>query len=126
MTEMIQKAFEALEWHDAVLLSVSIDRRSPGECDEVVLTVQWANEQEQKVRFIDCYALDAQMNFGVAAPESIRAARCILESPKLADMRQRWAAVGVDLQDVCCFEITTNSTASVIRVFARRIEVSDA
>lgn len=73
----------------------------------------------------ECYALDGQMNFGVIAPESIREARCIADSPKLVEMRQRWMAVGVDLGDLRCFEIITNSTASEIRIYASRFEVSE-
>jgi hypothetical protein len=126
MTERIDEAFAELEWHDAVLLSLNIDRRTPGDRDEVTLLVEWPDGRKQKVRFTDCYAFDAQMNFGVTAPESIRAACCIADAPKLAEVRQRWTALGVDLGDLRCFEITTNSTASEIRIFAKRFEVSDS
>lgn len=126
MTEKIEQAFEAMEWHDAVLLSLNIDRRSPGERDEVVLAVEWLDGRKQKVRFTDCYALDAQMNFGVVAPESIRAARCIADAPKLAEMRRRWMTLGVDLGDIRCFEFTTNATASEIRIYSKRYEVADS
>ncbi|MCP3102031.1 hypothetical protein LZ198_24495 [Myxococcus sp. K15C18031901] len=125
MTERIDEAFAELEWHDALLVSLNIDRSTPGERDEVALLVEWPDGRKQKVRFTDCYAFNAQMNFGVTAPESIRAARCIADAPKLAEMRQRWMALGVDLGDLWCFEITTNSTASEIRIFAKRFEVSD-
>ncbi|MBZ4421418.1 hypothetical protein [Myxococcus sp. RHSTA-1-4] len=124
MTETIDEAFGALEWHDALLLSLNIDRRTPGERDEVVLLVEWPDGRKQKVRFMDCYALDSQMNFGVVAPESIRTARCLADTPKLADMRHRWRALGIELEDLRCFEFTTNSTASEVRVYARRFEVS--
>jgi hypothetical protein len=126
MTERNDEAFAALEWHDAVLLSLNIDRSTPGERDEVALLVEWPDGRKQKVRFTDCYAFDAQMNFGVTAPESIRAARCIADAPKLAELRQRWTALGVELGDLRCFEIITNSTASEIRIFAKRFEVSDS
>jgi hypothetical protein len=85
-----------------------------------------AKARNQKGPNTDCYAFDAQMNFGVTAPESIRAACCIADAPKLAEVRQRWTALGVDLGDLRCFEITTNSTASEIRIFAKRFEVSDS
>jgi hypothetical protein len=126
MTEAIEQVFESMEWHDSVLLSLNIDRCDPGERDEVTLVVEWRDGRKEKVRFTHCYALDAQMNFGVTAPESIRAARCIADSPKLAEMRQRWTALGVDLGDLRCFEITTNSTASEIRIYAKRLEVQDS
>lgn len=126
MTKDIKKTFDDLEWHDALLLSMNIDRQQPGERDEVTLLVVWSDERKSKVRFRESYALDAQMNFGVVAPESIRAARCIAESPRLVEMRERWRSLGVDLADLCCFEITTNSTASVIRIFARDFNVTDS
>lgn len=124
---IINKAttFEELDWHDAVLLSLSVDRGNPGRRDEVLLIVEWPNGVRQNVRFTGCYAFDAQMSFGVIAPESVRSARCISCSPKLDEIRHRWAALGVDLGNLLCFEITTNSTASVIRVFGQECEVFD-
>src|SRR5690242_11877913 len=116
MNERIDEAFEALEWHDAVLQSLAIDRCTPGERDDVVLVIEWPHGRKQNVRFTDCYAFDAQMNFGVIAPESIRAARCIADTPKLTELRQRWSALGVDLGELRCFEITTNSTATEIHI----------
>lgn len=124
MTQEAEQAFDAMEWHDAVLLSLNIDRRNPGKRDDVVLIVEWLDGRKRRVCFKDCYALDAEMNFGVIAPESIRGARCIAASPKLAEMRQRWATLGVDLESLRCFEMTTNSTASDIRIYAKRYEVT--
>ena len=126
MTKNIKQTFDDLEWHDALLLSISIDRQNPGERDEVTLLVAWSDGRKDKVHFRECYALDAQMNFGVVAPESIRAAHCVSESSRLVEMRERWRGLGVDLADLCCFEITTNSTASVIRIFARHFNVTDS
>ncbi len=126
MTERIDEVFDALEWHDSVLLRLNIDRRAPGERDEIVLVVEWPDGRVQSVRFTDCYALNAQMNFGVMAPESIRTARCIADAPALAEMRQRWMALGIELDDLRCFEITTNSTASELRIYAMRFEVSNS
>lgn len=126
MTESIDEAFVALDWHDAVLLTMKIDRRAPGDRDEVALLVEWPDGRKRTVSFADCYALDAQMNFGVIAAESIRTAQCIEHSPRLAEIRRRWVALGVDLGALRCFEFTTNSTASEIRVYATRFELSDA
>jgi hypothetical protein len=125
MTTKLEQAFTSLEWHDALLLIVTIDRREPGERDEVVLIVEWPDGPKQQVRFSDCYALDAQMNFGVATSDSILTVDCMSNHPKLAELRRKWSAVSVDLGDVLCFEITMNLTASVIRIFARQFEVTD-
>ncbi len=126
MTERIRETFDTLEWHDSTLLNINIDRSAPGKRDEVEMLVEWTDGQKQKIRFTDCYGLDAQMNFGVIGPDSILEACCISDSPKLTGLKQQWAVMGVDLVDIQCFEITTNTTASVIRVFARRFEISAA
>lgn len=125
MTNHIADEFESLEWHDAVLLEVSMDRRSPGKHDTVVLTIEWTDGRQQVMRFTDCYELDARMNFGIVAQESILSARCVPESGKLAELVAAWSRIGADLRDVQCFEITMNSTASVISIFAKHFEMSD-
>lgn len=124
--EDIQQSFDAMEWHDSILVNLNIDRVSPGKRDEVVLVVEWLDARQQKVCFTDCYALEIQMNFGVVALESIREAHCITASPRLTEIRERWAMLGVELQSLCCFEIMTNSTESQICIYAIRYEISDA
>lgn len=125
MTKRIQEIFEGLPWHDSVLLNLTIDRKAPGERDEVLLLIEWTDGRKQTVHFTDCYAMEAQMNFGVIAPESILTAECTPNSPHLAEIRLRWSALSTHLEDLLCFELTMNSTASVIRIFARRFEVVD-
>lgn len=129
MTEKVEQAFHQLEWHDAVLLKMCIDRRTPGERDEVSIFVQWTNGRTREVRFVDCYALDAAMNFGVIAPESIRSGRCVSASPRLVAIREKWKPIGVDLEALRGFEIVTNSTNSQLLIVARSFcleEVEDA
>jgi hypothetical protein len=125
MTETIKQTFEALEWHDASLLALTIDRQTPGERDEIVILIEWTDGRKQKIRFAKCYALDAQMNFGVIGPESIREACCLTDSQKLTDLKRRWAAIGADLGGLQCFEIITNSTASTVRIFALNFDIFD-
>ena len=121
----IGQAFEAMEWHDAVLLRLDIDRGAPGDRDEVAVVIEWPNGRRQHLLFTDCYAFDAQMQFGVIAPEAILSAQCVASSPRLSGIRQRWRSLGVELDDLVCFEITTNSTASVLRVCAKGFEISE-
>ncbi len=117
--------FDLLPWHDALLLDVRVDRGAPGERDEVALTLEWPSGVRQNMVFADCYAFDAKMNFGVIAEESILGARCVSESTKLAEVKARWARSGVQLGDLACFEIETNSTASLLTVYARRFQLVD-
>lgn len=124
MTVSTKQTFEEVEWHDAEILSVSIDRREPGQRDEVALLVRLSDDRTREIRFRECYAFEAQMNFGVVAAESIGRAGCVQQSPRLAEIVQLWKSLGVDLGNLKCYEFTTNSTASIIRVFARWCDVS--
>ena len=118
-------AFLDLEWHDAALLEILIDRRQPGERDEVVLTLRWPDERTQRMRFLDCYGLRANLNFGIVAPESILTATCEADAPECKDTRETWARVGVDLPPLLAFSVETNSTGGRIQILAARFELTD-
>jgi hypothetical protein len=110
--------FNEMTWHDAELLNIGIDRSNPGENDQVIIDICWQNGEKSKLVFDDCYELEAKMNFGVIAPESILQAVSVNESQKLTEIRKKWTQVGVDLEHLRCFEIQTNTTSSVIRIYA--------
>jgi hypothetical protein len=114
----METEFSQLPWHDAELLNIEIDRRNPGERDQVVVNVRWPNDEQSELVFSDCYELEAKMNFGVIAPESILDASLIDDSQELAEVRRKWAQAGVDLVELKCFEIKTNSTSSLLRIYA--------
>jgi hypothetical protein len=121
---MDDKSFDDVEWHDAVIESIEIDRREPGYRDEVLLVVSLPEGEKTKAVFRDCFALEAQLNFGIIAPESILTARRVSHSTRLDEIRKAWSKLPVDLSDLQCFEIETNSTGGVIRIFARRFELT--
>jgi hypothetical protein len=121
----IRQAFLDLEWHDAMLQEIHIDRRRPGDRDEVVLTIQWPDERTQRMRFLNCYGMVANMNFGVVAKECILTADCESDAPELSVLREKWARMGVDLPHLLSFEVETNSTASRLRLFAEAFELTD-
>jgi len=111
-------------WHDAELLKLTIDRKKPGEQDIVVLTIKWPDGQLQDVIFEDCYLLDAKMNFGVIAQESILSAECLSDIGRLSEIKEKWRGVGVLLENLRCYRITTNSTNSQIDVYASSFRVT--
>lgn len=110
--------FNQLAWHDSELCEVIIDRRNPGERDIVTIDVKWHNNEISRIVFEDCYELEIRMNFGVIAPESILKASCTEKSDELDALKNKWIAIGIDINSLKCFEITTNSTSSVLRVYA--------
>jgi len=126
MNDIARERFETMSWHDALLLHLHVDRRAPGTRDVVTLHIQWVDGQTSFVSFGDCYKLEANMNFGIIAAESIRSAHCILDSPRVAEERRKWAQLGVSLDDLMSFEFEMNSTGSVVRVLARSFEIEQS
>ena len=109
--------FEDLPWHDAVVLAIEIDRRQPGIVDEVRLSILWPDDRRSDITFLECYGLEARLNFGVVAAETVRSACERSDSDELRRLRDKWS--GVDLSSLKSFAIETNSTASMLVVYAR-------
>ena len=116
--------FNSLPWHDAELLELLVDRRAAGERDEVRLRVVWPQGDEVTLLFCDCYAMSAEMNFGVIAGERIASASVIDEDPGLISVRNRWKSIGVSLEMLLCYRFETSSTHSVIRIYSKRFQIA--
>jgi len=63
------------------------------------------------------------MNFGMIVLESILDANILTESKELSKIRNVWGKMGVNLEKLKCFEIETNSTNSLIQIFALNYEI---
>ncbi len=118
-------AFGQCDWHDAVLLAVEIDRREPGARDEVVITVEWPSGTRSRIRFAECLAISARMNFGYAGPDSIRGAWSSDDTPLLASERSAWTSMGGDASDVRSYTIETSTTGCVIEICARFVSLEN-
>jgi hypothetical protein len=119
----MKKEFNDLFWHDVELQSIYVDRSNPGESDRVVLNICWPNETESEVVFNDCYAFKAVMNFGIIAKDTIRGTDIIEHSEELDEIRKTWKKTGVDLSDLKQYQIETNSTKSILKIFALRMNM---
>ncbi len=122
---MINSELIEYTWHDAVLLSVYVDRASAGQTDSIILSVQSRTGQRLEVRFGNCYALCCEMNFGVVAAETIRSFSELDNCEDAAKLRRGLSWLGSKLSQVKYFRLETNSTASVILVAAIDIEVCE-
>lgn len=49
--------FNDLEWHDAIINDIYIDRNNVGESDTVKLSIIWPDRRSSTIEFFDCYAL---------------------------------------------------------------------
>jgi len=81
--------FNELPWHDSVLESIFIDRSNPGENDSIRIEVEWSDGKHSSIIFHDCYAITADMNFGVIASETILTAECFTETEDTISMRKK-------------------------------------
>ncbi len=116
---MNNKKFQDLDWHDAQLLKLSIDRSNAGTRDEVEMLVCWPDKTIEKVKFFECYAMNATMNFGIIAEEAISTAFISENDDELNSIIHKWESLGVQLGSLDCFRIETSSTASVIKIYAK-------
>lgn len=118
--------FNALLWHDAAILEISIDRREPGVRDEICLRMRWPDDRRSRLVFTDCYRFTADMNFGIIADDTVLSARECDESDAILSLREKWEALGVNMEDLKVFEIVTNSTATRLVIVARAyVDVPD-
>ncbi len=117
--------FFTLPWHDAEIKLIVIDRQTPGENDSVRFCLRWPDQTESDVVFYGCYAFSGQMSFGIIAAETILEVRLATHGAELEVIKGRWRALGVELPDLKCYEIETNSTASILKVFANRFAIED-
>lgn len=117
--------FHDLPWHDAELKEIIIDRVS--DQDIVKLSVVWPedidSERYDHIEFFKCYGLKADMHFGHWGADSILSANCVIDCPDLEQLKATWDAMGGGIGKIYCFTIETNSTASIIKIFAKGFRI---
>lgn len=118
------KDFNDFYWHDAELRNLSIDRRDPGNLDEIRIRVAWPDDElTQTIVFYDCYAAKLDMNFGIVAYESILQAKILEDDPYLDILFNKWKSISLSSNSITCFFIETASTASSISIYAKGFRV---
>jgi len=109
--------FEDIDWHDQKLVGVNINRTDPGNNDSIELKVV-INGKEIILLFEDVYFADLRLNFGVIAEESISYAVIKSDDEQIDAIQNKWSAAEGYLNDLLCFELNTNSTNSLIKIYA--------
>lgn len=111
------KSFEDMEWHDARVLEIRIDRHDPGKRDAIFIDILWPDGCASTLTFSGCYKMNAAMNFGIIAEDSILFAEIIKESREIRELKETWGRMGVSIEGIMCFRISTNSTNSIIEMY---------
>jgi hypothetical protein len=115
--------FDLLAWHDAQLLAICIDRTNPGKNDTIKIKVRWPSGIINTVVFSNCYRLDVNMNFGIIAEETIAEAYIISSTKCMEEIKLKWNKLGIVLDALVCYRFVTNSTNSLIEIYATELEV---
>ncbi len=123
MIDYFRMDFNSLEWHDAIITNIELDRRNPGMNDTVVFDITWPNEQKSPLIFEDVYSVKMTLNFGIVAPETILSAVAEDECPDLEDFYSKWKGL-MDNVRLMCYTIMTNSTGGKIKILAKGFRVS--
>jgi len=110
--------FNSVEWHDCVLKDIQIDRSNPGHKDSVKLVIITKTQKKLNILFEDVFHADLKMNFNVIAEETIRSAEVNDTDEFLLVLKQKWKAFGTRVNKLKHFEINTNSTNSIIKIYA--------
>lgn len=114
----MNQEFNDFPWHDAELKEIIIDRK---ENDIIKILINWPEDFEFSttyIEFFSCYAFHSNMNFGIIPPDTILEAACIIQSEEINKIRNTWFKMGLNLPQLYCYKIITNSTNSVINIFA--------
>ena len=111
-------------WHDAIIKEIHIDRSNPGNSDEIVMIIIWPDDKESTVRFTDVYYAQLSLNFGVIADECISDVDYISNEDKdVVTFLDTWRGVVDNLEKLLFIKITTRSTSSLIKIFARKMVI---
>lgn len=115
--------FNDLPWHDAELKEIIIDSAKK---DNICILIRWPEEYGgccACIEFLNCYGFQGDMHFGIIPPDFILEAECIKQSQELDNIQKIWKKMGLDLSGLNCYRITTNSTNSIINIYALDFKV---
>lgn len=114
-------------FHDSILKEIIIERNNPGYRDEVKIKIGFLDGNNIEVIFEDCFKAIFDLNFGIIAEETIfDFYRSTENDNELKILKEKWLNIGGSIEGLSLFCIETNSTKSMIKIYARdyKIETS--
>jgi len=120
------KEFNDLEWHDARLENIAVDKSNSenlNNIDSLELVIMWPSHNRSKIIFENVYRANLSLNFGVIAEDSIYTAHIKEESKELELIKEKWIKLYKGIENLICFEIQTNTTNSIIQIFAMSFSI---
>jgi hypothetical protein len=113
--------FNELEWHDAVIKKISIDR-TPAENDSISFEMLWPNGEENTIVFVGLRHVNMDLNFGYVGKEFVSTADVIDNSEEIEALKSKWSKIGAVLE-FKCYVIETSTTGGKIKIFAESFNI---
>jgi len=116
--------FDEYYWHDSEIRNIVIDRSQPGEQDTILFEINWVDSGEGKLIFENVYWAKLNMNFGIAASESIDFAFATTDDDSdLVNLYKIWNGKINDIK-LTCYVIKTLSTGSEMKIIAKTFKMT--
>lgn len=110
-------------FHDMLLKKIFIERSNPGYKDEIAFLIGSPKDEDFRITFKECIRADFKLNFGVIAEETIYDINEYENSEELESLKTKWEQVGGNLDGLRLFVLETNSTNSIILIYAENYEI---
>ena len=116
--------FEDIDWHDQLLTEIRIDRKRPGQRDCIEIDFE-IDGKRISITFNEVYQAELNMNFGIDGEETIRYGYISNKGIEIERLQNKWNKIGVELNELKCFEFNTNSTNSLIKIYALYYQIKE-
>ena len=123
-----KKLFYDLEWHDATISRMVVNKEKMDENGVFDIYVRWPNLEHSIVRFTDVHLLKLAMWMGVSDPSTISGANLVNvdEDEDVKSVYEYWKSMGgfkLSERTLSGVEIETFSTKEVIKIVAQNMEL---
>jgi len=116
--------FEALNWHDSTLRSLTWKCSDEGE-DSIIIELSYIIDYEgapkrerRAIRFLDCRKLMVDTNLGLMAPESLLDGN-VDRGRAYESFRSSCEKIGLPVDGFSSFNLITNTSGSKIEIVAK-------
>ncbi len=125
-----KKLFYDLEWHDAKISRMVVNRENRDENGVFDIYIMWPNLGHCIVRFTDVHFLKLAMWMGISDPATISDADLVNvdEDEDVKSVYEYWKSMGgfkLSERTLSGVEIKTFSTKEVIKIVAQNMELID-
>lgn len=125
-----KKLFYGLEWHDAKISRMVVNRENRDENGVFDIYIMWPNLEHSIVRFTDVHFLKLAMCMGISDPATISDADLVNvdEDEDVKSVYEYWKSMGgfkLSERTLSGVEIKTFSTKEVIKIVAQNMELID-